>query len=696
MIDFDPEFASTDDWARMYRALRICVVPAKHPSSGDNWKRPALKTWREYTDKPVINDTFESWFGPHGEYKNCQNLGMITGTSPDNFWILDLDLHKDSGAQEWYRALLITHNHGLEIETPTQKTGGGGLQLLFRAPVNWRPPTGKTAMGVDVRGIGGFAMLPPSMHSSGRPYHWIDGLEPWSIGVETSPDWLCAAIDRLFKEHSPATGPREVVPASQALNPFGLVIDGREELMTKIVWAKVVALFRRDPFPPLPEDVETILRQGYREYESRVRSRINEPGTAQHILLEREGRGASLFQQKLDYALSLWTTKVRDAAHMSLDHAKSGHNDQQKGGEGQDVPFDPDTGEIIDAYAGDVYEVLYIPDINAMPDPVWLIEGAIIEKSLGFVYGPPGCGKSFITLGLSRAIASGQSDWWGRTVHKPGPVVYISSEGIGDMKHRLAAWHQASGAGADDDPFALIHQSINFMEDADVDRLRTVQQVAAKVGPPALVVVDTVSRVLPGAEENLQKDMTIFVKACDRVREAFGTTVLGVHHTARTGNMRGSTVLEGAGDFIFAIEREEGHDIGLMTAKKIKAAEDGWRQPFRLKKTPTGDLKGTESLYAEPTTAEEAEPDSIWPDRQTCRDIITEIQKAWDTGKPWSPKHQARATGRYAVENIARMFDLKKDQVETMLSTWQANNVLSYELADKHAKAYGLKVLQFI
>lgn len=685
----------------MYRALRIQAVPAKHPSSGDNWKRPALPTWREHTENFVPNATFEQWYGPKGEYSHLPNIGMITGVGVDRYWMLDADLQKATGAQEWLSALTVTHNNGMDFDTPTQRTGGGGLQIIFRAPPGWTPPTCKTSIGIDIRGIGGFAMLPPSMHSSGTPYAWLEGYEPWSVPVMDAPQWLCDAIDRLVKEHGgsgSSTGPREITHATQALNPFGMIVDGREDLMTKMVWGKIVALARDAPFHPIGEYLEAEVRQGYREYENKVSSRINEPGTAKHLLLEREGRGWSLYKEKFNYGLSQWDTKVREAAKMTLTRDERGHNDHQKAPlGGRDVPFDQETGEIIDVFDGDVYEVLYIPDINAMPDPVWLIEGAIIEKSLGFVYGPPGCGKSFITLGLSRALAAGNPDWWGRTIHKTGPVVYISSEGIGDMKHRLAAWHQASGGGSNSDPFALIHQSINFMEEADVDRLlRTVQQVASKVGPPVLVVVDTVSRVLPGAEENLQKDMTIFVRACDRVREAFGTTVLGVHHTARTGNMRGSTVLEGAGDFIFGIEREEGHEAGVMTAKKIKAAEDGWKQNFRLRKTPTGDLKGTESLYAEPTKAEEAQPDSLWPDRQTCKDILAEIDKAWKAGKSWSPKHQARITGRYAVENMARTWGLKKDQAETMLSAWQANNILSYEIADAHTKAYGLKVLQFI
>ena len=56
--------------------------------------------------------------------------------------------------------------------------------------------------------------------------------------------------------------------------------------------------------------------------------------------------------------------------------------------------------------------------------------------------------------------------------------------------------------------------------------LATVQAIADEVGPIAAVFVDTVSRVLPGAEENLQKDMTLFVKACDAVRERFGDKAL--------------------------------------------------------------------------------------------------------------------------------------------------------------------------
>src|SRR4029077_15901285 len=116
---------------------------------------------------------------------------------------------------------------------------------------------------------------------------------------------------------------------------------------------------------------------------------------------------------------------------------------------------------------------------------------------------------------------------------------------------------------------------MNFMHPDDVGKLlATVQAVADEVGPVAAVFVDTVSRVLPGAEENLQKDMTLFVAACDAIRQRFLATVFGLHHTNKNGGMRGSTVMPGAGDFIIEVRREPGAMQGSIFATKIKAAED--------------------------------------------------------------------------------------------------------------------------
>jgi hypothetical protein len=275
--------------------------------------------------------------------------------------------------------------------------------------------------------------------------------------------------------------------------------------------------------------------------------------------------------------------------------------------------------------------------------------------------------------------------------------VLLSSEGVADLKFRIMAWEKETGISVDDIPFYLIRQTINFMAEADVDKLlRTVLDITNQLGePPVLINVDTVSRVLPGADENLQKDMTLFISACDRVREVFGSTVAGVHHTSRNGNLRGSTVFDGAGDALLSITREEGADIGEMLAKKIKSAPDGWKQNFRLKKIEIGDIKGSTSLYAEPTdesAGEDAKTD--WPAKSTCQEILYAMQEAWTSKRPWSNHYHAKRDGRYAVTIIASRWGVAPQTAEQMLEAWLVNEVIEVSTADYKTKTRGLKVLR--
>lgn len=676
MTDFDPDFATITDYAKYYRQIGLQVIPSKLPDEDKAWKRPAIP-WREYSTSLTTDDLFQSWYGPKSPYA-LKNIGFITGVN--SYFVVDADTHKNPEAEKWLTGLIAIHNNGFQLETATQRTGGGGLQYIFKAPPGWIPPTAKTPIGIDIRGQGGFAVLPPSRHESGNLYQWIIGKEPWEAGIATAPDWLTQAIDRLVGQHAPQGQQKiEHTPTPQrAITPFGMIIDGREDYMTRLIWRKVVALYRESPIPA-QSVFQDGMKEAFGEYEAAVASRIREPGTPKHILLERENRGVTLFQQKWKYATDQWTTRVKEAAS------------QQPREEPQQPPFDPETGEILEP-PPDIYETLSPQDIYNLPDPEWLIDGLIIDQGLGFIFGAPGCGKSFIALNMALSIATKQPQWWDRDIIKSGAIIYISSEGVGDIKFRLRAWETATGIKTEAQPFYLIRQSINFMNAADTDRLlRTVQYVSTTYDTPiAAVFVDTVSRVLPGADENLQKDMTLFIKACDQVRESFQATVIGIHHTARAGNMRGSSVFDGAGDFLLEIQREQGEEYGNIVAKKIKAAQDGWTQPFRLKRVPTGDLKGTESLYAEPAT-QEARTHS-WPSKTICQEILAAIDAAWLRRAPWSPHAQAKAEGNYAIERIATKWRLHEHLAKRIITTWQDNAVISYELIDAHSKRKGLMV----
>ena len=700
-MSFEPDFASPAEWAHYYRELGIQVVPAAVPSHlVKQWKRPMVE-WRPLQNEIVPDFTFQRWYGENGEHTNRSNMGIITGACSSNIFVVDLDTQKFVQAQAWWDQIDGMKHTAGELETARQTTGGGGKQLLFRAPNGWVAPTCKTPIGVDIRGQGGFAVLPPSMHESGRRYQWDEGCEPWEVGILDAPLWLCDEIDSLAKEYgaggqSAPAGVKTITPESTT-TAFGQVIDGREDYATKFVWARVVGLWRECPITMPNAEQENEMREAFRDYERKVKSRLVEPGIPNHALLEKEGRGISMFKLKWHQAMSLWDTKVAvHGATLPPSQKESYASDPRQEPVEGNLKFDPETGEVFREPPLDgVYNTLWVTEIKKLPNPKMLVEGMIIDRGFGLTFGAPGSTKTFFDLDLALSIASGQTHFWGRKINNNGPVIYISSEGVSDMKFRIMAWEQKMGINVDDIPFCLITQTINFMLPADVERLiKTVAHVSTQVGNPVLVVVDTVSRVLPGADENLQKDMTLFIGACDAVRETFDTTVMGVHHTSRGGNLRGSTVFDGAADFLFLIEREEGTMMGSLTAKKIKAAEDQWTQQFEIKKTPVGDIEGHESLTLHPVSIQSQEKvaKDKWPEKQVCQKILDAIRHAWDSGKPWSNAPQSRNQGRYAPL-LMDQFGVSAKIATQIVEKWLMNEVLSVEIRDKNKSLKGLKVI---
>ena len=56
-----------------------------------------------------------------------------------------------------------------------------GYHLFFKMPEDGsdiRNSAGKVAKGIDVRGTGGYVVLPPSPHPEGEAYRWQDGRGP--------------------------------------------------------------------------------------------------------------------------------------------------------------------------------------------------------------------------------------------------------------------------------------------------------------------------------------------------------------------------------------------------------------------------------------------------------------------------------------------------------------------------------------
>lgn len=207
--------------------------------------------------------------------------------------------------------------------------------------------------------------------------------------------------------------------------------------------------------------------------------------------------------------------------------------------------------------------VLTRPELANLPPVEPLIDGTLDRRTLAVLGGYWGTGKSFIATDWACCVATGKA-WQGRPVRLRGPVLYVVAEGAHGFNARIEAWENAYDrlAGA----LFTMPSPVNLM---NRNATAPVAEYAAAIGAE-LVIVDTLSRCMTGADENSAKDMSTAVANMDLIRTAgTGRTVLVVHHTGKDRTtMRGSSALEGAADTVYQVETSEAGGIRLARTKR--------------------------------------------------------------------------------------------------------------------------------
>jgi len=220
----------------------------------------------------------------------------------------------------------------------------------------------------------------------------------------------------------------------------------------------------------------------------------------------------------------------------------------------------------------------------------WVVKGLLERDAMGLLYGPPGEGKSFLTVSLACCVATGTL-WHGSKV-ATGPVVYISGEGQGGMGRRLAAWERANGV----DPVIggnlhISERAVPMLDEAAArEVVEEVNELCAGGPGPSLVIIDTVARAFTGGDENSTQDMTTFINHVDiYLRQPWGAHVLLVHHTGHEGGRaRGNSALKGALDQEFSIVKDNSK-IRSLSCTKMKDAQEPEPRCFSLDVIHIGD-----------------------------------------------------------------------------------------------------------
>jgi len=247
--------------------------------------------------------------------------------------------------------------------------------------------------------------------------------------------------------------------------------------------------------------------------------------------------------------------------------------------------------------------VLTAAELVALPPIRWRVRGVLPAEGLAAVYGPSGSGKSFLVLDMLGVVADGR-EWFGHKVERC-PVTYCALEGEHGIAQRMDAYRIRHGGVPAQ--LRFIAQPFSLLAARDVADLAVAIRAAGSAG--GVVVVDTLNRAAPGADENDSKDMGRVIAAAKTLQSALGGLVLLVHHSGKdeTRGLRGHSSLHAALDAALEVSRKA--DRREWRLAKSKDGADGDAHPFRLDvvELAEGDEAATSCVVA----PEEAPVDAV-------------------------------------------------------------------------------------
>jgi len=479
------------------------VIPIRPDS-----KRPAIK-WQEYQDRIPTEEEVTEWWSRWPNHWLAIVTGALSGVV-----VVDCDnpeaLHAafDAGMRSPSRVSTKRGTH-LYFIHPRD-----GIRRGPRAGVNSRGADWPRIDGLDFRGDGSYALLPPSPH-----YKW-SALE--------GHDWDEMPVWQDWRPRLSSSPSRDVFDfATLDLSDIKAFEDYISE------WDRT-AKYVRDRFPSSLK----IPTGGGNGRNERVMRHASECILAGHWGDELRLRCRAFMSEF--FADPLPDSEF-EATCSSMEQAERRNHPER---------FSP-TGEYLVRATPDGPSVptsSYVPPrrLITMPDAEellsrsegteyliepWLRRGTIVQ-----VYGYSGHGKSLFVQHALAALCSGRKYFGPFEITKPARVLYLDFEmGQATIARRLIDMRMMHGDTAD-----RLQIWAPFLEDQMFDlnspqSLEALQKLIELVTPD-VVVIDTIRSAWPGLEENKAENWGPISKLALALRNS-GLGVILVHHSNKPTDM---------------------------------------------------------------------------------------------------------------------------------------------------------------
>lgn len=294
------------------------------------------------------------------------------------------------------------------------------------------------------------------------------------------------------------------------------------------------------------------------------------------------------------------------------------------------------------------FRLLNAEQLAKLPPVRWRVRGVLPAEGLAAVFGPPGSGKSFLTLDMLGAVAEGR-EWFGhRTM--AATVVYVALEGEAGIAQRVNAYRLRHGQAPA--RMRFVAQPLALLAPGDVADL--AHAIRAVGGAGGIVAIDTLNRASAGADENDSRDMGAIIAGAKALQAALGGLVLLVHHSGKdqARGLRGHSSLLAALDAVVEVSRDVGSDIRDWRIAKSKDGADGDAHPFRLDVVELGvddDMEPITSCVVEPAEVTRRAAAPVGGNQKVALERVGELLREAGDSRPAEAPAELPA-GRPAIE----------------------------------------------
>jgi hypothetical protein len=555
--------AAAKDW--IGRGFTIVAVrPDKKPwgneDDGKNWRR-------RFSEGEIIARL---------KSHRCVAIGFLGGALNHNIVPIDFDT---SDGEQWWRssceAAGIDPDDFPTVTTPGKILADGTRRApgKHRYVHDHRGTLGNSQgelrpLGIDVRG-NGHAMLPPSPHPDGGHYQWVPrhAFDDFDT-VPACPDFVYDAIDRPKKPKAEKPTNGHARPDEAAERYCRAALEGERHELAHTPEGRRGSTLNKAAFA-----LGTLAHYGaYTKAE--VRATL-------FAACEFNGLLAHDGQKEIDRIFENGWNDGLEQPREILEGDNNRRRDERT--RDSNTKRDDTTQPLpIVTYAEAKPEI----------DAPYLIKGWQLAGELSAIIGEPGCGKTFLGLDMDAHSAAGR-DWFGNRCRQTA-VVYVAAEGGMAIFNRIEAMKKRLGFD-DSLPLAIIPAGLDLAANrTDADALIAAVQRAGEMfqRPVGKITIDTVSRVLAGADENSPEGMGALIRNIDRIRAATNAHVTLIHHAPKDGGKgkggRGHSSLWGAIDTEIDVDRDATSKIATASLWKQRNGIEGLTVNFKLEAVPLG------------------------------------------------------------------------------------------------------------